>query len=297
MEKIIDLHIHTICSDGQKTPFEIIDIARDRKIDTISITDHDTVDAYTDELIEYAKKNNVNLIPGVEISTRNNKCGIHVLGYNYDLKNNNFRNKLAELRNNRHKYLFDVAKKLNELGYIVNVDELDKVESVTKAHISLDIIGNEKNHDLLMKEFGHIPSRGEFIETIMNEGCSAYVKKETVTPKEASELIKSAGGKVVLAHPVAYINEDGLTEKEILDIINDMKVDGIESYYVYINKNNEKIEDIMRWVKFADDNGLFKTIGSDFHNEDNIHPTIGLLNENINISTEEVNRIIDNISN
>ena len=85
-----------------------------------------------------------------------------------------------------------------------------------------------------------------------------------------------------------------IDEKEILDIINDMKVDGIESYYVYINKNNEKIEDIMRWVKFADDNGLFKTIGSDFHNEDNIHPTIGLLNENINISTEEVNRIIDN---
>ena len=271
-------------------------MAKERNISVISITDHDTVDAYTDELIQYAKKNNVKLISGVEISTRGKKCGIHVLGYNYNLNGDNFKNKLAELRNNRHKYLFDVSEKLNNLGYLVNTEELDKVESVTKAHIALDIINNKKNEKLLIDTFNHIPSKGEFIETIMNEGCPAYVKKKTVTPKEASELIKSAGGKVVLAHPVCYINEDGLTENEVLDIVNDMLIDGIEANYIYINKNNEKINDIKRWNKFAFDNKLFTTIGSDFHNEDGLHPTVGLINEDINLSNKEVNEIIDNVS-
>ena len=296
MEKIIDLHIHTICSDGQKTPFEIIDMAHNRNISVISIADHDTIDAYTKELFDYAKKNNVVLIPGVEISTKTNKCGIHVLGYNYDLNDDNFRNKLSELRNKRHKYLYDVSEKLNSLGYIVNVKELDKVESVTKAHISLDVINNEKNKDLLIKEFNHIPSKGEFIETIMNEGCPAYVKKETITPKEASDLIKSAHGKVILAHPVAYTNEDGLTEEDILNIVKDMDADGIESNYIYINRYNEKINDIEKWNKFAFDNKLVRTVGSDFHNEDNLHPTVGLINEDINLTKEEIDEIIDNIS-
>ena len=296
MEKIIDLHIHTICSDGEKTPFQIIDIARDRNISVISITDHDSIDAYTDELISYAKKNNVILIPGVEISTKTSRCGIHVLGYNFDLKDENFRKKLEELRNKRHKYLFDVSEKLNELGYFVNIEELDKVESVTKAHISLDVINNPKNKELLIKEFNHIPSKGEFIETIMNEGCKAYVKKETVTPKEASELIKSAGGKVILAHPVAYENEDGLTEEDIFNLVKDMNADGIETNYVYINKNNEKINESQKWNKFAFDNKLLRTIGSDFHNEDNLHPTVGLINEDINLTVKEIDEIIDGIN-
>ena len=296
MEKIIDLHIHTICSDGEKTPFEIIDMAKDRNIDTISICDHDTIDAYTDELFDYAIKNNVRLIPGVEISTKTNRCGIHVLGYNYDLKDENFRNKLAELRNKRQKYLLDVSEKLNELGYVVNVNELQKIESVTKAHISLDVINNEKNSELLIKTFNHVPSKGEFIETIMNEGCPAYVKKETVTPKEASDLIKSAHGKVVLAHPVAYTNEDNLTEEDILNIIKDMDADGIESNYIYINKYNEKINNIDKWSRFALDNNLFETVGSDFHNEDGLHPTVGLINEDINLKEEEIDKIIANIS-
>ena len=296
MEKIIDLHIHTICSDGEKTPFQIIDIARDRNISVISITDHDSIDAYTDELISYAKKNNVILIPGVEISTKTSRCGIHVLGYNFDLKDENFRKKLEELRNKRHKYLFDVSEKLNELGYFVNIEELDKVESVTKAHISLDVINNLKNKELLIKEFNHIPSKGEFIETIMNEGCKAYVKKETVTPKEASELIKSAGGKVILAHPVAYENEDGLTEEDIFNLVKDMNADGIETNYVYINKNNEKINESQKWNKFAFDNKLLRTIGSDFHNEDNLHPTVGLINEDINLTVKEIDEIIDGIN-
>ena len=138
----------------------------------------DTIEAYNDELFDYCKKNNIEIITGVEISTRYNKKSIHVLGYNIDLNNKELINKLESLRNSRHDYLYKISNKLKDLGYLINIDELDKVDSVTKAHIALDIINNKKNHDLLNKVFNHIPNKGEFIETIMNEGCPAYVKKK-----------------------------------------------------------------------------------------------------------------------
>lgn len=297
MEKIIDLHIHTSISDGALTPKEIIDEAVKNNVHTIAIADHDTIDAYTQELYDYAKEKNINLITAVEISTKINKAGIHVLGYNFDKKNKKLLKKLSLLRNARHDYLFNVTKKLNKLGYKVNIDELDKIEAVTKAHISLDVISNKENEKLLMSNFGHIPSKGEFIETIMNENCPAYVKKESITPTEAAELIREANGKVILAHPVAYTYEDNLTDEEIISIIKDMKADGIESNYIYIDRNNNKINDIEKWNKYAKKLNITTTIGSDFHNFDNIHPIVGLLNEDINLSLNDINNILYNINN
>lgn len=297
MEKIIDLHIHTNISDGALSPKEIIDEAIKNNVHTIAIADHDTIDAYSDELYKYAKDNNINLINAVEISTKINKAGLHVLGYNFDIKNKKLIDKLSLLRNARHDYLFNVAKKLNELGYIVNTDELDKIEAVTKAHISLDVISNKENESILISNFGHIPSKGEFIETIMNENCPAYVKKESITPIEAAELIREANGKVILAHPVAYTYEDNLTDEEILSIIKDMKADGIESNYIYIDRNNNKINDIDKWNKYAKEHNLTTTIGSDFHNFDNLHPVIGLINEDINLTLNDINNILYNLNN
>ena len=297
MEKIIDLHIHTNISDGSLTPKEIIDEAVKNNVHTIAIADHDTIDAYTKDLFNYAKKNNINIIPAVEISTKINKAGIHVLGYNFDIKNKKLIEQLSKLRNARHDYLFNVAKKLNELGYIVNTSELDKIESVTKAHISLDVISNKDNEKVLLSNFGHIPSKGEFIETIMNENCPAYVKKESITPTEAATLIREAKGKVILAHPVAYTYEDNLTDEEIIDIIKDMKADGIESNYIYIDRNNNKINDIDKWNNYAKQLNITTTIGSDFHNFDNIHPIVGLINEDINLTLNDINNILYNLNN
>lgn len=295
MEKIIDLHIHTNCSDGILDPYEIIKIAKKNKVSYISITDHDTINAYSEELMEYAKKNNINLITGVEISSKGRKCGIHILGYNIDINNKKFKNELKKIRNFRHEYLNDVSKKLNQLGYEVNTKKLNKIESITKAHIAADIINNQNNKYNLLKYFGYIPNKGEFIEKIMNEGCPAYVKKKCITPREASKLIRNVGGKVVIAHPVAYTYEDNLNESDLLEIKNNTNADGIEAYYIYIDRNNIKHNDSTKWLKFAKRNNLFTTIGSDFHSSDGIRPEIGLINEKIKVSANEINNIIDNI--
>lgn len=288
----IDLHIHTNFSDGAFSPKEVVDEAVKNGVSVIAIADHDTIDAYNDELYDYAKQKNIKLIDAVGISTKIDKAGIHVLGYNFDNNNQELRKKLFLLRNSRHDYLHNVAIKLEELGYIVNVEELDKVEAVTKAHIALDVINNPKNNKLLLEKFKTIPGKGEFIETIMNEGCPAYVKKETITPKEAGNLIRKAGGKVILAHPVAYKYEDNLNTKDILMLVNEMRADGIEANYIYIDRNNRKINEVEEWNKFAQKNNLIVTIGSDFHNKDGIHPEIGLINEDMdtNVSISEIIR-------
>lgn len=293
--KQIDLHMHTNKSDGALTPKQIIDEAVKANLQAISITDHDTIDAYTDETIKYAKEQGIKLIVGVEISTKSDRCGIHVLGYNFDLNNEEFKQNLDRIRNARHDYLKAVAKKLEKLNYKINVEELDKIKSVTKAHISKNIIENEENKEELLKQFGHIPNKGEFIETIMNENCPAYVQKVTVTPKEAAEMIRKAGGKVVLAHPVAYANEDNMTVEEVQQLINKMKPDGLEAYYIYTNKNNEYINEIDKWLKLAKDNNLFSTIGSDFHIKDGHHAEIGMRNVGVKLEEETIKKILSNL--
>ena len=293
--KKIDLHIHTNKSDGLLSPKEIIDEAKRKQVQTIAIADHDTVDAYTDEVYNYAKDNEIELITAVEISTKTKKCGIHVLGYNIDTSSKYLNESLKKIRNARHDYLHNVANKLNEMNYILNINKLDMIEAVTKAHIAMDIISNKTNEKQLLKQFGHIPSKGEFIETIMNENCPAYVKKETVTPKEAAEIIRKAGGKVVLAHPVAYVHEDNLTMNEILEIINDMKADGLEANYIYTDRNNNIVNEIEKWNKFAEENHLFVTIGSDFHMENGNHAEIGLENVGVVLEDEKANEILEKI--
>lgn len=295
--KRIDLHIHTTVSDGNLTPKEVIDEASKNGVSVIAITDHDTIEAYTKELFEYAKSKNIEIIKGVEISTKSAKVGIHVLGYNIDIENNGFKTKLTKIRNARHDYLHNVSKKLNEIGYILNVEKLDKIDAVTKAHIALDVINNNQNNEMLIKTFGHIPNKGEFIETIMNENCPAYVKKETVTPKEAAEIIREAGGKVVLAHPVAYVHEDNLTDEDISNIINDMKPDGLEANYLYVDKNNNRFNEIDKWNDFAKEHNLFVTAGTDFHSKDGIRPEIGFINTDFILDEQTINEIIKNLKN
>lgn len=298
MEKKIDLHIHTNKSDGKLSPKEVIDEAVKNKVSTIAIADHDTIEAYNDELFNYAKERNINLIPAVEISTKTKKCGIHVLGYNIDINNEEFRKGLSKLINARHDYLHNVAEKISDLGYVIDVESLDKVDAVTKAHIASNVVDNPENEKLLKEKFGYIPNRGEYIETIMNEGCPAYVKKETATPALAAEMIRSAGGKVVLAHPVAYTYEDGTTEDDMLNLVNEMKADGIEANYIYIHRsdNNKKINDTAKWIKFADDHNLFTTVGSDFHYDDGIAPLIGLVNEELNLTDEYIDKVLNNLN-
>lgn len=295
MERKIDLHIHSNFSDGKFTPFEIVDEAKKNGVSVISITDHDNIDAYSIELYDYAISNNIKIINGIELSTKLGRLNIHVLGYNFALNNKAFKDKLITLKNARHIYLYKVSIILKQLGYILDINKLNQIDSVTKAHIANDVINNKSNQKLLLEQFGKIPSIGQFIETMLNEGCPAYVEKNMITTKEACDIIKNAGGKVILAHPISYKYENNLTDKDIAYLINKLNIDGIESNYIYVDKNNRKINEIEKWNKVANYYNLITTIGSDFHEFDEYHSNIGLINENFELTDGEISSIINNL--
>ncbi|MBP3631090.1 MAG: PHP domain-containing protein [Clostridia bacterium] len=297
MKRTIDFHIHTNCSDGALSPCEVVELAKANGVIAMSIADHDTIDAYNQTLFECAQKSNVVLIPAVEISTTYFGVGFHVLGYGIDLKNENLRATLAMLKNARRDYLFNVAKALNNLGYYVDIEKLAKLPSVAKSHIALDAVEQECNREALLKQFGNIPNKGTFIETLMNEGCPAFVEKYRISPIEASKIIHNAGGKVVLAHPVAYIYEDGLSESQIKDLIVKMDADGVESYYIYTDKDDNIIDECNKWGMIANELGKFKTIGSDFHVSDEHRPEIGFVNTTLELNEEQIQEIINNLKN
>ncbi len=276
MMGIIDLHMHSTCSDGVLSPKQIIDRAVENGVKIISITDHDSISAYTPELMQYASDCGITLIKGIEFSTKFKGVGFHILGYNVDLENNLLKEAVDKLKNSRKNYLFDVSKKLKELNYVVDTDKLITLPSITKSHISANIVGNPNNKEELIKTFGYIPNKGEFIETIMNEGCPAYTPKFGITPKEASVIIRDAGGVVVLAHPVAYVHEDKLLTDEIMEVAFDIDADGIEGNYLYVDSKNIPFDECEFWNGQAKENNFVSTIGSDFHRSDGIRPEIGL---------------------
>ena len=291
----IDLHVHTTKSDGSLTPTQIIDEAAKNGVRFIAITDHDTVGAYSNDLFDYAEKQGVKLITGVEVSTKLNGKSYHVLGYNFDYKNVDLNELLKKIRANRAKYLVDVEQKLRELGFVLNIDKLKKVESVTKANISLDIVENKLNEEKLIEMFGFVPSRGVFIESIMNSGCPAYVKKEAITPAEAARAIKNAGGKVVLAHPVVYDRKDKVSDEMIEEVISNMEADGMETNYIYYDKLGQRFDDVEKWSEFARNHNLFETVGSDFHLDDGVKVKIGFINENLVLNEQQTEQILRNL--
>ena len=299
MEKTlkIDLHIHSNCSDGAFSPKKLIDIARANETSIIAIADHDSTLAYTPELFDYAKQNNIQLIPAVEMSTKFYGIGIHVLGYNFDLNNQELISCLSMLKNARLNYLEEVSKALNDLGYIINTNQLKELPTVTKAHIARDIVANEKNKELLLKTFNYIPSIDEFIETIMNEGCPAHVEKFSISPIEASKIIHNAGGKVVLAHPVAYMHEDNISVEKIKNLTDEMNADGIEANYIYADVSDKIIDETKFWNNFAKENNLIATVGSDFHNFNGIRPEIGFSNMNFSLSKNEFQNLLNFLNN
>lgn len=281
--------MHSTCSDGVLSPKQIIDRAVENGVKIISITDHDSISAYTPELVKYAKDCDITLIKGIEFSTKFKGIGFHILGYNVNLENNLLKEAVDKLKNSRKNYLFDVSKKLEELNYVVDTDKLMTLPTITKSHISANIVGNSKNKEELLKTFGYIPNKGEFIEAIMNEGCPAYTPKFGITPKEASEIIRDAGGVVVLAHPVAYVHEDKLSPSEIMEVAFDIDADGIEGNYLYVDSKNIPFDECAFWNEQAKENNFVSTIGSDFHRNDGIRPEIGL--SSYNLSEENFDKI------
>ncbi len=255
-----DLHTHSTFSDGTKTPFELIDMCKAEGMKGFSITDHDTVSAYSEEVFAYAKKVDVELISGVEFSTAYEKIddfeSIHILGYNVDVKNETLLSFCKHHKERRHFRIKKILLKLKTAGFNLSVDEVFFLgkESVGRPHIALCLI-----------EKGYAKDMKDAFKKFLGERAPYFVQSDMPSIEETIAVIKKAGGKVILAHPVLIKGQKIL--RKILDLYS---FDGMECYY-----GNFKLSEIEYLLKMADERNLLKTGGSDYHGEHRVFVSMG----------------------
>lgn len=273
--EVVDLHTHTSHSDGVLSPVQLIQRAAEHHVTALAITDHDSVDAYLEPTTyEAAEQYGVELVPGIELSTVDeDNCKIHVLGLFIDPHDSGIDDVITRQQLSRHQYAADVSQLLQADGWNIDVDSLLSDKALTKAHIADSVILDSSNTDRLAKEFGDFPTRGKFIETLMNEGGPYFVERHSISPGEAIDVIHAAGGLAILAHPVANTHE-GTTYERVVNLLNVYDFDGLEAIYYYFSKSqgDRKIDEIDKYVGLAKELGLLVTGGSDFHGAS---PTLG----------------------
>lgn len=271
-----DLHTHSACSDGLLKPAELILRAHDFGVTTLSITDHDTLEAYTDENLAIAEKAGIRLIPGVEISTIDDQ-GIkaHILGLGVDPGSEELIASLVEQNLARTTYTDAVVDKLVEADWHVDSKSLYNAETtITKAHIARSVIDQPGNQRRLQQIFGRRPTSGAFIEAFLLKGQEFYVRSEgMMTPEQAVSLIHHAGGLACYAHPVATLFEAEVDPERLEEMILSSRVDAIEAEYLYFSKRmqDKQIDMRQEFKTLAGVHGLMVSGGSDFHGASEVY--------------------------
>lgn len=252
---MIDLHIHSKFSDGTDTIDDIIKIAKEKNIPALALTDHDTTYGVK-EIIEKAKKENIVVVPGVEISSVSNGHLIHILGYNIDIKNS----QLQELLNKIGSYFSETFTE--HYSYLVrnNIMDFDIDKIIKYADYKQSIALSDILKAMIAEGAPYtLKDWPEFFNSKVNLYHGHFIEKFPVHPSEAVEVIKQAGGIAVFAHP-ARIGDADLKEMELL---LPHGLGGVEIYYPYHDR-----ELVERYEFFANSNDLLKTGGTDWHGKE-----------------------------
>lgn len=244
MQGGIDLHMHTSHSDGALTPIDLIKKTKDAGLSVISITDHDSINAFQDAVV-YGKEMGMEVIPGVEISTDLEDKEIHLLGYFINTENAELTKYLSFFREERFHRAKRIINKLRNLGMKISIDDvLDRAKnsSIGRPHIANT-----------MADLGLVKSFNEAFEKYIGDFGPAYERKIHVSPHSALKLINEAGGLSFLAHP-GFINESIL--------LNFIKsgIDGIEVTHPQHSSNQVRF-----YRGIVNQYCLLESGGSDFH--------------------------------
>ena len=259
MEKLIDLHTHSIMSDGSMTPAEVVREAKKAGLAAIALSDHDTVDGVREAVAE-GKKIGVEVIPAIEFSVIS-KTETHILGYFIDIDSPLLSEALKSIIDTRRERNEITCRKLNELGFDVTMEE-------ALALAPNGFIGRAHFARLLMDK-GYTSSVKEGFDLYLENGKYAYCGKQSMTDEEAVRLIKNCGGLAFVAH----LHLTKLGDGELLEFLARLKaagLDGVEGYYTeYTPEMQEKYQ------AMASRLGLMLSGGTDFHAAMKPHISIG----------------------
>ncbi|AJG40176.1 phosphoesterase [Thermotoga sp. RQ7] len=244
----VDLHVHTKASDGSFSTEELVDMALERKIEVISVTDHDTVEGIQD----VPRKEGVIFIPGVEISAEYPRT-LHILGYRVDPSHPQLRKTLQDLQNFRMERNRMMIEKMNRMGFQITMEEL-------LEEAGGELIGRLHFAHLMVKK-GYVSSYQEAFDRYLAKGKPLYMDKKRLQPDKAIELIVAAGGIPVLAHPYQSEEDEERLEQLVRRLV-DYGLRGIEAFY-----SQHSSEQTAFYLKLAKKYDLLVTAGTDFHGE------------------------------
>lgn len=262
----LDLHLHTTYSDGSLPPAEVVVRAHKAGVSALAITDHDSVDGIP-EAMEAGARLGIEVIPGIEISSRLGDIEVHILGYFLDWQDPVLHRRLEEIRETRHKRNPQIIAKLNELGFPLTYEEV-------KAIAGGGVIGRPHIARALMEK-GYVQTAKEAFERFLADGAAAYVPRELPEPPEAIALIRAARGVPVLAHP-SWLDRDRIYK--ICEQLKNVGLMGIEVHY-----STHRPDQTAQYLETARHLNLLVTGGSDFHGVTKPDIEVGLGRGTLNV--------------
>ncbi len=255
---LLDLHLHSTMSDGTMTPREIMTLARQRGVATLSITDHDTVAAYP-EALDLGRQAGVAVICGLEVTAHHRGLSLHLLGFGLDHQSPALAAGLSGIQEARRARNLAIIARLNGLNIPLTLDDLPNHRGQTgRPHIAR-----------ALQVRGVVRSEQEAFARFLRKDGAAYVQRQLLPIAQAIAMIVEAGGLPVLAHPGALrLGEPGLRQlvRELID-------QGLAGLEVYHPMNSAPLTRSLAFLCQA--LGLVATGGSDFHGREGDKAPLG----------------------
>src|SRR5438105_10837465 len=249
----IDLHIHSRFSDGTLSPADLFELGRQRGLEVMALTDHDTISGIP-EARAAAALAGLELVPGVEFSAEHDGVSVHVLAYWPDEEDPEFRAELVRLQESRLHRGERMVEKLQELGYPVSFERVKEIaagRNIVRPHVAQALV-----------EAGAIATEQEaYTDAFIGDGGRAYVEKHALDPLDALALVKRVGGACVIAHPAMWRGQDSVPD-ELIEKMSDGGLDGIE-----VDHPDQTPEQRAHYRELAGRLGLVVTGSTDYHGD------------------------------
>lgn len=247
---LVDFHMHSIYSDGVKSPEELLRHALDCNLSMMALTDHDEIDgikALRTAQEQLDPEKTIKFINGCEFSADYKDKSIHILGYRFDETKKELRDFIAYFKSKREERIDEIIRRCNNAGYFISKDELLKKFPKTQAY------GRPHIGQLLI-DGGYAKDINDVFKDILRKDSPCYVPKVKIEVPYIIDIIHKAGGLAVMAHPKLVTSDEYVVEMLAYDF------DGMEVYHI---KHND--DDVKRYKALAKEHNLFITGGSDYH--------------------------------
>ena len=247
---MIDLHSHSIFSDGTHTPEELVSLAQQGGLTALALTDHDTTDGLP-RFMAAGADSSVQTVPGIELSAEFGETTLHILGYLFDPASPDLQTALKWVQAGRTERNVRILEKLNRLGYNLTHADVSK-------HAGDDLIGRPHFAAALIEK-GHFKHKDKIFQQLLGKGKAAYAERRRLTPESCVEVIRKAGGVPVIAHP----GQMKLTARSLRRLVKQLKDHGLGGIEVWhpIHKPYQ----MASYLRICEDFDMVATGGSDFH--------------------------------